>query len=52
MLNGKEYGNKADIWSIGVVFYELLFGKPPFTANKMVDLIKNIENNKVEISRK
>jgi serine/threonine-protein kinase ULK/ATG1 len=26
VLNGSLYNNKADIWSIGIVFYELLFG--------------------------
>ena len=25
-----SYGSKADLWSIGVLFYELLFGKCPF----------------------
>jgi serine/threonine-protein kinase ULK/ATG1 len=42
VLNNTEYNNKADIWSIGTCFYELLFGKPPFTATNMVDLLKNI----------
>lgn len=27
VLGGNDYNNKADIWSIGTVFYELLFGK-------------------------
>jgi serine/threonine protein kinase len=26
------YNNKADLWSIGVVFYQLLFGVNPFEA--------------------
>lgn len=42
VLNGQEYNNKADIWSIGTVFYELLFGKPPFTASNMIELVKTI----------
>ena len=27
------YTNKADLWSIGVIYYQILFGKPPFTGN-------------------
>lgn len=42
VLNNTEYDSKADIWSIGTCFFELLFGKPPFTAGNMVDLLKNI----------
>lgn len=26
------YNSKADLWSIGVVYYQLLFGRPPFTG--------------------
>jgi serine/threonine protein kinase len=26
VLGGNQYNSKADIWSIGVVFYETLFG--------------------------
>ena len=44
ILDGREYNNKADIWSIGTCFYELLFGKPPFTAGNIIDLLKNIKN--------
>lgn len=31
VLGGNDYNNKADIWSIGTVFYELLFGKYSFS---------------------
>ena len=44
VLNGNDYGNKADIWSIGTVFYELLYGRPPYTAGNMIDLLKNIKS--------
>ena len=52
ILNGSEYDNKADIWSIGTVFYELLFGRSPFMAGNMIDLLKNIKTKPLEIPRK
>lgn len=33
ILAGKPYTNKADLWSIGISFYEMLFGKVPFDGN-------------------
>lgn len=44
VLGGTQYNSKADLWSIGVVFYEMLFGTPPYKASNMVDLINNIKN--------
>ncbi len=32
ILDGKEYGMYADIWSIGVVFYQMIYGSYPFTG--------------------
>lgn len=43
VLSNVEYNSKADIWSIGTCFYELLFGRPPYTASNMIDLLKNIQ---------
>jgi serine/threonine-protein kinase ULK/ATG1 len=42
ILGGKDYNNKADIWSIGTCFYEMLFGMPPYTAKNIVELLKLI----------
>jgi len=39
-LQGEKYNTKADIWSIGTVFYELIFGVPPFKADSLFELIK------------
>lgn len=30
ILRGEKYSSKCDIWSLGVIFYEMLFGKQPF----------------------
>jgi len=46
------YSSKIDLWSLGVVTYELLFGFPPFNSNNVEELnnrikkgIYNIPNN-------
>ena len=49
ILAGKDYNNKADIWSIGTCFYELLFGRPPYTANSIVELLKKISRTPFEL---
>ena len=52
VLDGKEYNSKADIWSIGTVLFELLFGKPPYNAGNMIDLLKAIKNKPLEFPRR
>lgn len=36
------YSYKVDIWAIGIICYELLMGRTPFHASKMVDLVAKI----------
>jgi len=39
------YNSKADLWSIGVVFYQILFGKPPFWGKNVFELKREILEN-------
>lgn len=39
ILRGLEYSTKADIWSLGVVLYEMLFGFCPFEEKSIAKLI-------------
>ena len=43
ILGNKDYNSKADIWSIGTCVYELLFGRPPYTAKNIVELLQKIQ---------
>ena len=45
MENSRDYGydEKADIWSLGTICYEMLIGKCAFDANSMKDLVRKVE---------
>ncbi|KAK6354826.1 hypothetical protein TWF696_003958 [Orbilia brochopaga] len=39
---GKGYGTAVDWWSLGVVFYECIYGKRPFVSDSHEELAKEI----------
>ena len=45
VLNKKHYTDKTDVWSLGVLFFELIFGKLPYTGASEDKLFKNILQN-------
>lgn len=48
ILNRTEYTTKSDIWSMGVILYEMLTGTSPWVGHSEADLCKNI--NKVPLT--
>jgi serine/threonine protein kinase len=52
-LGGEGYrGFTADIWSLGVCLYAMLFGTVPFKANNMADLHQIIVKAKYSLRKK
>ena len=43
ILNGDEYNNKCDLWSLGVNIYQLYTKKPPYTGKFDKVILKQIE---------
>ena len=46
VLEETPYGFEADIWSIGVVFYQMLYKKYPYDGKNNFELIRNIKKTK------
>ena len=50
-LNKIAYEYKSDIWSLGVVCFELLTGNSPFDGNNFEELVTNMKTGKYKISK-
>ena len=47
IMAGKEYNAKADLWSVGVIMYQLFFNRLPFPARNASELKEAIFNANV-----
>ncbi|TKY84812.1 hypothetical protein EX895_005892 [Sporisorium graminicola] len=49
---GQGHSFEVDIWSVGVIMYTLLVGKPPFQTPKVDEIYERIRQNAYEIPEK
>ena len=47
-----HYNYKCDLWSLGILIYEILFKETPYKGNTSVTLLKNIKRTKKGSLRK
>ncbi|KAL0477104.1 serine/threonine-protein kinase TIO [Acrasis kona] len=48
LMQEKPYNRTADLWSLGVILYELVVGRPPFYTNNFFTLIQHIVQDTVK----
>jgi len=46
LLQNQKYNIKSDIWSLGIIMYEIVMKNHPFKSSNITDLIHRIQNDK------
>ena len=44
ILLEKEYGKEVDLWSLGIILFEMLFGYAPFNSSKSYEVCYKVKN--------
>jgi len=47
LFENSETSEKSDVYAVGVIFYEMLFGMAPFEAKNIEELVEKLKNNYV-----
>ena len=49
VLKGLVYDSRADLWALGVILYEMLFGSCPYEESSIPKLITLIDSHYLKI---
>ena len=48
ILRGMNYSNKVDVWSLGIILFELIQGQTPFKARSSSERLRKMIERKIE----
>ena len=48
ILNKKRYSIKSDIWSVGVILFQMLYGKTPFISTNIIALTTEVNKDNIK----
>jgi serine/threonine protein kinase len=48
VIGSNLYGVKADLWSVGIIMYQLVYRKHPYVFSDVMQLIKEINTKKIK----
>ncbi|KAF2074966.1 hypothetical protein CYY_003751 [Polysphondylium violaceum] len=48
VVQSKDYDQTVDVWSLGILIYEFLYGSSPFNSEKEQDILSKIKDNHYE----
>jgi serine/threonine protein kinase len=51
LLNHERYNSKSELWSLGIILYEMITGIPPYLAKNLKQLVNKINTEKIDLSR-
>ena len=49
ILTYKRYDSKADLWSVGIILFEMLSGKTPYNSKSIYQLVTDIQNVPIKL---
>ncbi len=51
IIKCNNYSMKTDLWSIGIILYEMIVGQPPYKARNHYELVQKIETSTIYIPK-
>lgn len=45
ILRGEMYSSKTDVWSLGIIWFQMIYGRTPWKGKSTFNLLKEIEEN-------